>query len=183
MSCSPRTKKTSAQAVESDLRVQLAHLHGQVTERKASNASNEKDSSSSAFNSRALTKRVQDSSKQEMQTAAESAMSDQRARYRAKLTATRSELDMTNSSIAAMAADLDAMRRDHELERTVLKNDLEDRGGSAKGSLVCERQTACCWIFGKLMLLWSISAVAVVPQRARWRIPWTRQFAPPRRRI
>ena len=126
MSCSPRTKKTSAQAVESDLRAQLAHLHGQVTERKASNASNEKDSSSSAFNSRALTKRVQDSSKQEMQTAAESAMGDQRARYRAKLTATRSELDMANSSIAAMTADLDAMRRDHELERTVLKNDLEE---------------------------------------------------------
>jgi len=61
-----------------------------------------------------------------MQTAAESAMGDQRARYRAKLAAARSELDMANSSIAPITEDLVAMRRDHELERTVLKNDLEE---------------------------------------------------------
>ena len=115
------TKKSSAEAVESDLRAQLAQLHGQVSELKASNASNSKDSSSSASNSKALSKRVQ-----EMQTAAENAMSDQRARYRAKLEATRSELAMANSSIAAMNNDREVVRRDHELERTVLNNDLQE---------------------------------------------------------
>ena len=54
------TKKTSAEAVESDLRAQVANLHGQVTELKASNASNAKDSSSSAFDRKALSKRVQE---------------------------------------------------------------------------------------------------------------------------
>ena len=62
-----------------------------------------------------------------MQTAADCAMSDQRARYRAKLEATRSEVDMANSSIAAMTEDLEAMRRDHDLERKALMNELDDR--------------------------------------------------------
>ena len=61
-----------------------------------------------------------------MQTAAENAMSDQRARYRAKLEAARSELAMANSSIAAMNNDREVVRRDHELERTVLNNDLQE---------------------------------------------------------
>ena len=63
---------------------------------------------------------------QEMQTSAESAMGDQRARYRAKLVAVRSELDSANSSVAAMTTDLEAMRLDHESERTVLKDELEE---------------------------------------------------------
>ena len=115
------TKKSSAEAVEADLRAQLALLHGQVTELKAENASNSKGSSVSAFNSKALTKKVQ-----EMQTAAECAMSDQRARYRAKLEATRSELDMANRSIAAMTEHREAMLRDHDLERKARMNELEE---------------------------------------------------------
>ena len=92
-----------------------------MTELKAENASNSKDSSVPAFNSRALAKKVQ-----EMQTAAECAMSDQRARYRAKLEASRSELDMANSSIAAMTEHREAMLRDHDLERKALMNELEE---------------------------------------------------------
>ena len=69
------SKKSTAAVVESDLREQVSNLQNQVGALKASDASVAKQTP--AFDVNSLSKRVQ-----KMQTAAESAISDQRARYR-----------------------------------------------------------------------------------------------------
>ena len=53
-------------------------------------------------------------------------MGDQRARYRAKLAAVRSELDTADTSLAALTAARAAMELDHKSHMTALESELKE---------------------------------------------------------